>query len=359
MQSGFMVPFTSWSVLTADFLILLHLTIGCITFSALLHLASAKWRYLVRDIAASLFSLYPVVAGLLVVLLLARHGVWLWMGESDHGHHPMNAWHHPAFLAAREIGALVLVGWLCRRFLRLQAVSERSEADWSRFKLTANFIPVMHVLYGTLVAWDFEMTMVPSWESSVYGMYHFVSNFGMFLAVLIVLIYRRQRAEAFVQPVPEFVLNYLAQMLLAFTILWTYLFFAQYLTIWYGNLPHERDRIEGMLLSYGPLWWTFFGMKFLVPFCLLVFTYVRHSPSSIYRIACVVVVGTWIERYTWLAGSRPVGAFEEPHWPFTAAFDVGVTVVLAWLAVWRVRQALIEKGIVHRPGVRTAAAPAA
>ncbi len=354
------IPFASWAVLTATFLIVLHLTIAGVTLAAILHLANAKWRYNVRNIAISLFGLYPLAFVLLIVLLLARHAVFPWMGEAaGAGEHPLNLWHAPAFFAAREILGLLLVGWLYRRFIRLQAVSERSEEDWERFKATANFIPVAHVLYGTMVAWDFEMTMVPFWESSVYGVYHFVSNFGMFLATMVVLCYTLSRGKRLRTPLPDHILNYFAQMMLAFTILWTYLFFAQYLTIWYGNLPDERNRIDNMINGdYSTLWWSFFVMKFLIPFVLLVFTYFRHSPVSIFRIAIIIIAGTWIERFTWIAGSYPAGPFEAAHYPFTNAFDVVVVVLVALAAGLLVRRTLARNEVTRAelgaPGVRTA-----
>jgi hypothetical protein len=230
--------------------------------------------------------------------------------------------------------------------LTLQDISERSEADWERFKFTANFVPVAHVLYGTMIAWDFEMTMRPSWESSIYGMYHFVSNFGMFLSVMVFMGYRLSRSGSLREAWGDHLYNYFGQMMLAFTILWTYTFFAQYLTIWYANLPHERDRIDAMVNGdYSVLWWTFFAMKFLVPFCFLIFTYFRHSPSSIFRIGLSIMVGTWIERFTWIAGSVETGAFEQSHYPFTALFDVVVTVVVMGIAVVLVRRRLAERGL--------------
>jgi hypothetical protein len=354
------IPFASWSVLTVDYLLLLHLTIGGVTLSAILHLASAKWRYKVRDMAVSLFGLYPLVFGLLLVLLLARHGVFAWLGAAgaEGGEeHPLNGWHNQAFLAIREVGGLALVGWLFRRFIRLQAVSERSPEDWERFKFTANFIPVAHVIFGTMVAWDFEMTMLPAWESSVYGMYHFVSNFNMFLSTMVVMSYVLHRTGRLAKPMPDTIFNYFGQLMLGFTILWTYLFFAQYLTIWYGNLPDERNRIESMVNGdYSVLWWSFFTMKFLIPFCLLVFTYVRHSPVSICRIAVIIIAGTWIERFTWIAGSVSTGSFERAQMPFHKPFDIVVTVVVLALAVYLVRGALLRNGVLADPQARKGAA---
>jgi hypothetical protein len=363
MNLASMIPYASWSVLTADFLILLHLTIGGVTLSAILHLASAKWRYRVRGLAGSLFALYPLVLALLIILLLARHETFPWMGAGAHeGHegHLLNGWHNWIFLDLREIGGLLIVGWLYRRFLVLQKVSERSEQDWERFKMTANFVPVAHVLYGTMVAWDFEMTLLPSWESSVYGMYHFVSNFGMFLATLVAAGYVLNLRHMMREPWPDYVYNYIAQMMLGFTILWTYLFFAQYLTIWYGNLPEERNRIEGMVNGdYSVLWWSFFTLKFLVPFCLLVFTYFRHSPVSIFRIALCIIVGTWIERFTWIAGTVDSGPFGRPHMPFTSPFDVVVTVVVFGIGLLLVRRALARNEVTVATGAAGATVPSA
>lgn len=357
--------YENWSVLSADFLIVLHLTIGGVTLCSLLHLASAKWRYHVRDIAGALFSLYPLAGVLLLVLLGATflgQGPFPWLRHDAHlgPEHPLNGWHNHAFFVARELGAFALVGWLYRRYLRLQAVSERTEADWERFKFTANWIPVAHVLYGTMVAWDFEMTLQPSWHSSVYGMYHFVSGFGMLLSTMAVSCYLLSRRGLLARPLPEHIINYFAQMMLAFTILWTYLFFAQYLTIWYANIPHERDRIQNMVDGdYSMLWWTFFVLKFATPFLFLVFTYFRHSPVSIFRIAALVIVGTWIERFTWIASAVPTGAFEQAPMPFFNVIDWVTTGVVLAVALWLVRGAWARAGVTRSGVSGTTAARAA
>jgi len=343
------MTYENWSVLSADFLILLHLTIGGVTFASLLHLASGRWRYHVRDIAVSLFGLYPLVFALLLVLLVAGlmgQGPFPWMRHDAVAGEELNGWHDKGFFVAREVLGLLFVGWLWRRFIRLQAVSERTEQDWDRFKFTANFIPVFHVLYGTMVAWDFEMTLIPRWHSAVYGMYHFVSNFGMFLGVMAASVHLLSRRNALARPVPEIIMNYLAQMMLAFTILWTYLFFAQYLTIWYGNIPHERNRIENMVVGdYAWLWWTFFSLKFLTPFLFLIFTYFRHSPSSIFRIGLVILAGTWIERFVWIGASMPSTSFTQSPSPFFNWIDWVVTAVVLAVALGLYRRALAGNGV--------------
>jgi hypothetical protein len=166
------------------------------------------------------------------------------------------------------------------------------------------------VLYGTMVAWDFEMTMVPSWESAIYAMQHFVSNFGMFLAFLVIWIFALNSRDRLVRPVEGYVYNYIAQMLLAFTLLWVYTFFAQYLTIWYGNLPDERNRMVGMQDGdYTLIWWMMIALKFVIPFTMLAFPYARHNIKVTAAVATCIIIGTLLERYVWIAGVNGTGSY--------------------------------------------------
>lgn len=351
-----MASFESWSVLTADFVIVLYLMLGGVTLAALLRLCGAKWRYEVRNIAVSSFALYPVAFVLLIILLAAGKITFPWLtmhylndpSGQILAHEHLPGWHNYVFLVVREIGGFALVAILYARFIKLQAVSDQNKENSNRFKQTAYWVPVAYVLYGTMVAWDFEMTMLPDWESSIYAMYNFVSNFGMFLSFTVTLIYFLSKNNRLVKPMPEYVYNYFAQMLLAFTILWIYLFFAQYLTIWYGNLPDERNRIDSMQNGdYAALWWIFFACKFVIPFVFLVFSYIRHSPTAIVLVACTIMLGTWLERYTWIAGTYPSGPYVQSHMPMTGIFDIVVTIAIIAVSYILIRRSLARTKVIQ------------
>lgn len=357
-----MIPFASWSVLTTDFLIVLYLMLGGVTFSAVLQISGARWHYEVRRVGLALFGLYPLAFILLVVLLAAGKTTFPWIGgEADSSGWRTYAfellgdpiavtlpnWYNYAFLVTREIVGFLLVTFLYGRYIRLQAISDQDPAYWRRFRRISFWVPVLYVLYGTLVAWDFEMTMLPDWHSAIYGMYQFVSSFGMFISFTMILVYLFSKNDMMVNRVPEYVYNYISQLMLAFTLLWTYTYFAQYLTLWYGNLPDERNRIAGMEEGdYSALWWTFIALKFLIPFVLLVFDNVRHSPGTIAAIACGIVVGTWIERYTWISGSYPAGPYVTAHTPMTSAFDIIATLAVALAAFVLVRGSLLRNRVI-------------
>ncbi|MGO9172503.1 MAG: hypothetical protein ACLP7P_11130 [Rhodomicrobium sp.] len=346
-----MVPFASWSVLTTDFLIVLYIMLGGVTLSAILQLAGARWQNELRSVAVSLFGLYPLVLILLVILLAAGKTTFPWIGSSEPEWHnypfpllkhvTLPEWNNYQFLIVRQIAGFALVTFLFRRYIK-------NIRDPKRTRKLAYYILCTYVLYGTMIAWDFEMTLLPEWHSAIYAMYHFISNFGMFMSFTIVLVYILCSSGRLIAPMPHYVFNYVAQMLLAFTMLWAYTFFAQYLTIWYGNLPQENNRIVEMEDGdYSVLWWTFIVLKFFFPFSLLIFDYTRHSVSMIALIACSIMLGTWIERYTWISASYPAGPFVPGYMPMTSRFDIIATLLVAAAGYVLIRKSLVRNQVMR------------
>jgi len=160
-------------------------------------------------------------------LLIGGNQTFPWIGHVSHGENVhMPGWYTLPLLAAREVIGMLTIMFVWRLFIKRQEVSERSEQDRLKFHHIACWVPFFTVLYATMVAWDFEMTLKPSWHSAIYGMYNLVSNFGMFLSFLVIWIFVLNTRNQLVKRVDEYVYNYLAQMMLAFTLLWMYTFFA-------------------------------------------------------------------------------------------------------------------------------------
>ncbi len=345
-----MEHFGSWSVLTTDFLVVLYLALAGVTFSAILHLANGQWRFQVRYFAVATAGLFPLAGILLLILLYSGESTFPWL-EHAHAHeggHHLNAWYNYTFLVVRQILGFLLVVGFFGLFIKYQYMTDNSDDPkvHRTFRNIALVIPGVYVLYGTMVAWDFEMTMVPGWHSASYGVYQFVSMFHFFLAFLALVLILLSRSGKVVKPYKPFVFNYLAQMMLAFTILWTYFYFTQYLIMWYGRLPGEMDRFFGMMYNdLAPLWWAFLIMKFFIPFITFsTWTPNRHNPNVIMFVAASILLGTWIERYTWVSGSV---APEFYHIPMTSIFDIVVTLIVAAVGWISVRTVMTKYGLVR------------
>lgn len=343
-----MENFGSWSILTTNFIIVLYLALAGVTFAAILHLANGKWRFEVRYFAVSLAGLFPLAGVLLLILLYGGDNTFQWLAHAhDEGHH-LNGWHNYTFLVVRQILGLLVVAGFFALFIKYQHLTTTTEeyAVHRKFRNIALMIPFFYVLYGTMVAWDFEMTMIPGWHSASYGAYQFVSMFHFFLAffaVMLILLKRSGRLNITYRP---YVFNYLAQMMLGFTILWTYFYFTQYLIMWYGRLPEEMDRFYNMMNNdLAPLWWTFLTLKFIIPFVTFAtWTANRHNPRVIMAVALCILVGTWIERYTWISGSVSP---EHYHLPMTSIYDIVVTLVIIGLGWFSIRTVMTKYGLIR------------
>lgn len=329
------MSYSNWSVLTASFVIVTYLALSGVALCAVLYLVGARWRLQICNLATSLYALFPLAFALLLILLAGGEHTFPWIGHVPKSEEEaMPGWYTLPLLGAREVIGMLTVIIVWRLFIKRQEVRERSEEDRLKFHRVACWVPFFTVLYATMVAWDFEMTLRPAWHSAIYGMQNLVSNFGMFLSFMLIWIYVLNNRGALVKKVEEYVYNYLAQMMLAFTLLWMYTFFAQYLTIWYGNIGEERDRIDGMQDGdYSALWWSMVALKFVIPFISLCFPVTRHNPQATVAVATCIIVGTLFERYIWVAGVNGTGTI-----PLLTAVVVGA--VVAGIGFVLVRQAM-------------------
>ena len=348
--------FGSWSVLTVSFLFVLYISLAGVVLASVLHLCNAKWRFQVRNLAVSTAALFPV-AGIMLLILLANYDTTFQWVQAEHGEdHHLPGWHNIGFLIGRQIAGFLFVAALAGLFIKYQRLSEidSSYQVQRRFRNIALLIPFVYFGYGTMMGWDYEMTMVPNWHSSSYGAYHFQSMFHMYLAFFIVFLFFLNRSGRLVQPIPPHIFNFLAQFLLAMTILWTYLFFTQYLIMWYGRLPFETDRYDSMMLEgLGPVWWTFVVCKWAIPFAFLVIAPTRVNPPLITVLACLILFGTFLERYTWISGSVDSQFY---RMPMTSMFDIIVVLATIGVCWFVVSRTLVKYGLIH-PSSKQAAAP--
>ena len=336
-----MLAYSNLAVLNVSFVVVLSLALGGVALCSVLHLVNGKWRYDVQHLATALYGLFPLAFVLLIVMLLNGPAFFPWWGHPIHAAH-MPTWYQPHWFIAREVIGMLFMMALYGVFIKRQAVSDRSAEDAARYHSVATWIPFFFVLYSTMVAWDFEMTLVPQWHSAIYGLQQFVSNFGMFLAVLVVWVTAWNAKKGQTRPISDHIYNYLAQMLFAFTLLWVYSYYAQYLTIWYGNMPDETGRVFGMQDGdYSFIWWSVLALKFVIPFVAFCFPGPRHSISATNALAIGIIIGTLFERFVWIGGITGKGDY-----PVVATVVIGGAVGLIgyFLVKMRMQRSVLVEG---------------
>jgi hypothetical protein len=339
----------NWAMVSAGFMIVMAVALGGILLSALLHLANARrdtWRLDVVPYAHRVLHLYPLAFVLLVLLLAMPQATFPWYGKS--GHH-INVWHHYGFLAAREVLMFALVAAVNFGFVWVSDMHARQGTEATRKLLTyfSAAVVTLFVLYTTLLAWDFEMTLTPGWRSSMYAPNFFISTFQAFLAIFVLAMFVLRLASRGERGISDASFNALAQLMLGFTLLWIYTFFGQFLTIWYAALPEETHRLYLMLFENGDirrepseisvLFWWFLFLKSFIPFLMLIFYAVRHVPALTVLPALAILIGTCLERFTWVAPTHA-------NWnlPLSSLFDLVVVGVVGGLFVVSLRAGFLR-----------------
>ena len=186
-------------------------------------------------------------------------------------------------------------GWRQSMYRTLALGWRGTEREWLRLEkaisIMALIIIPVAVSVHTIVSWDFAMTVMPMWHSTIFGPYFVVGAiFSGIAALLIAMVAVRKyfNLEHYLLPIH---FDNLAKMLLTMSLLWFYFTFTEYLVTWYGNesaeMPVFWSKISG---RYAPMFWLMVVCNFLIPFPILAIKQLRTIPL-IFVASCCILVG--------------------------------------------------------------------
>ena len=319
-------PERFWANWILWFLFLFTVGLGSLFIVALEHLVNAKWSVPIRRVPERLATLMlPVVPiGLIALGALPV----LYPGTRPEAlQNPILAgkafWLGVPFFSARAVAcfALCLVGLavLVRGSMR-----QDSSKDPAFNVRARKFAPGWMIIFAaviTLVAFDWLSGLTPEWYSDIFGIYLFAGSFlaGLGATSLAVL---HLKARSRLPGVRGDHLYNLGGFMFAFTVFWSYIGFAQYMLIWYANLPEEvvyyTVRLEGA--------WYFITVAlaffhFVLPFFVLVTRDAKGDPGRLRKVALLMLGAHLLDLY-WLIfpalGSTPY--FGWPELSFAAFF---------------------------------------
>jgi Ni/Fe-hydrogenase subunit HybB-like protein len=255
---------------------------GTLFFMAVSVATRARWDESLRPLAAAAFTrLVPIATLLLALALWARPetpaGASAWPA----------AWLTREFLLARSV-AYAGLWWLGARAVQQPRASQG----------TAAVVLIMLALTGWLAASDWLLSLMPGWISTIYGVYVFVGFVVSALAaILFGCVVERVRTPTSGR-ITDAHLHDLATLLFGLSCVWMYLWYSQYMLIWYTNQPHET---AFYVLRTGPAWqgyfWAMVTLKGVVPFALLLSRAGKSDLRVLSAAAASVLAGHWLELY--------------------------------------------------------------
>jgi hypothetical protein len=319
-RERFWVNYVVW------FLFLLTVGFGSLFLVALNWLVGARWSVPLRRASERMASLVLPAAPLAVLGLFALPVLYPWTFP-EAAHRPAlvfkSPWLNVPFFAGRAvaiaaIGALfyaLFVGWSIRQDrTKDPLLSVRAR------RIAPLFIAVFAITI-TVIAFDWISSLAPEWYSDIFGVYLFAGTFlaGLSASSLAVIFLASRGRLAGVRS--DHVYN-LGALMFAFTVFWAYIAFAQYMLIWYADLPEEviwyKQRLEGSWLA---VVLALAALHFVVPFFVLLGRDQKSDHRTLGAASAVLLLAHFVDLY-WMVfpalGREP--AFGWPEASFALLF---------------------------------------
>jgi len=308
-----------WAVLLQNSVYWLLTVNAAMFFICVTTMAMGGWQIAFRRVPEAISSVVPILGIITFVILLAiifghRTDVYHWLDTEavakDKILNGKKGFLNPAFFIICSAVSIAL-WWLLgkkMRTLSLQTDAEPMDYEagkkwiWKNTVWASLFTVAFGLTVASTIPWLWLMSIDPHWYSTMYSWYTFASTFvsGLSLIALFVIYVKNQGKLEYVT---DEHMHDLGKFMFAFSVFWTYLWFSQYMLIWYSNQPEETryfiDRI-GTATEPGAYKGIFFFnlvVNFLCPLLILMKRGTKRNWTVVTFTAVLIIFGHWIDFY--------------------------------------------------------------
>ncbi len=267
-----------WAALYVAAFFFFMIALGVLAFYAIQRAAQAGWSPLLFRVMEGITA-YLVPGGIIVFLILVAsvahmNHLFVWMDPEVVAHDKLiqgkiGYLNGPFFLAR---AAFFLSGWIAYRWYsrKLSLAQDAAEDNTNfvkNFRLSAAFL-VFYLVTESMMSWDWIMSIDPHWFSTLFGWYIFASMFVSGITVIaLVTIYLK--SKGLLEQVNDSHIHDLAKFMFGISVFWTYLWFSQFMLIWYSNIPEEVTYYVTRIQDYNLPFFGMLALNFIFPLLLL------------------------------------------------------------------------------------------
>lgn len=292
-----------WETWLVDFLYFTGIAQGGVVCSAAFYLTQARWAGATQYRLAEAFAWFlPVSFVLFLGVFFGRVFIFPWiLHPAPH----KAAWLNVPFLFTRDYVALFIMMALSLGFMSISrgARARAWAQQFSNIEMPPPAIrrlaPLLAILYCfaySLFSFDLIMSLSPLWHSTLFGWWYFATDFwSAIVAMSLVAVILRNLLGPNTAVSNPAVLHDLGKMIFAFSIFWIYTSFAQYLVIWYGDLPNETFFLLVRLWHrpWSPMGWLAPILIWAVPFIVFLSVRTKQTPLIHGAVAALGLIGVW------------------------------------------------------------------
>ena len=308
-----------WAVLLQNSTYWLLVVNASMFFICVTTMAMGGWQVALRRVPEAISSVVPILGIITFVILLAivfggRTDIYHWLDAEAVSHDKIlngkKGFLNPGFFIVIS-GISIFLWWFLGRKMRTMSLeSDKAPMDyetgkkwiWNNTVWASLFTVVFGLTVASTIPWLWLMSIDPHWYSTMYSWYTFASTFvsGLSLIAIFVIYLKNNNQLPYVT---DEHLHDLGKFMFAFSVFWTYLWFSQYMLIWYSNQPEETryfiDRI-GTATQPGPYKGIFFFnlvVNFLCPLLILMKKGTKRNWTVVTFTAVLIIFGHWIDFY--------------------------------------------------------------
>ena len=328
-------------------------------FICIITLAMGGWEQSFRRVSEAISTMVPIFgsitfAVLVYVVVSDKHHIYHWLDKESVAVDPIlkgkSGFLNPTFFiiwTTLIIGLWSLLGWRMRQISR-----ETDEAPmdnqtgqsfiWRSTVRAAMFIVWFALTVGSTAPWLWMMSLDAHWYSTMYSWYTFASTFvsGLSLIALWVIYLKN---KGYLELTNQEHLQDLGKFMFAFSIFWTYLWFSQFMLIWYANIPEEvvyfKHRVQG---PYKGIFFFNLIINFVCPVLILMKRATKRNYTLMTFMAVLILFGHWIDFYQMVMGSLSKDQVT------LGWLDFGILSLFVGLMIFFVGRSLASKPLIQK-----------
>ena len=338
----------TWSNLLVNAFFFFGIGLGALFFIALQYATESGWGVVYKRILEGIIGWLPVGAIILTLIFFAGSMQWnhIWHWMDPEVMNPDSS-HFDAIIANKQPFLSQWFFWLMNavyfavfllfaRGFRKRSLQEDIEGGtkihMKNFAKGALFL----VLFGYLssvMSWHWIMSIDTHWFSTLFGWFVF-SGIWVSATIFILLLVFWLKSQGYLEFINESHIHDMGKWMFAISFLWTYLFFSQFMLIWYANIPEEVTYYLDRFGNYKWILWTTVVVNFVIPIVLLMSREAKRSRPTIMIIGAILFVFHWVDVFIMI---MPGSVFD--HWAI-GVLEVGMFVFFLGLFIFTVLRTL-------------------
>ena len=307
----------AWASILINGFFFLGIALSATFFIAMNYAAESAWAVSVKRVLEAMGTFLPYAAVALVLVFgagtLHLHHIYHWMDSSlyneflaDGSVNP----HYDKIIAGKAaylnqpffwVRSLVyLAGWIYFTMLfRKRSLEEDVQGGtaihFKTFKMAAGFL-VFFAVTSSTASWDWIMSIDTHWYSTLFGWYVFSGMWisGIIMTIFLVLYLKFKGHLEFVN---ESHLHDLGKWMFAISFLWCYLWFSQFMLIWYSDIPEEVTYFVERINNYRGIFFTTFLINLIFPMILLMARDTKRNIGYLIFVGTLIFVGHWMDAF--------------------------------------------------------------